>query len=800
MRVLVLGLVATLGLSACGGSSSSDTPGGTNPSGNGSSSSLSSLGGSDPAGSSSSSSQGSSVGSGGSEPVDYEPLKPAQVDSKPLQPIAGQDLTHYLANGFRLQTGGFYPEKGVGGEVDFSASPVEGSNDGAGDYSDTNVHVAGVDEADVAKYDGAHWFVSYVPENAASNLPGIQVFATDPDTPSAQLAGSYSFAESDWGEATSLYLHKEADLASHVIAIRNQWGNIYPLMPGGAPDIVFSADIWPGPVNSEFRLEFIDVSNPALPQLENSISIDGALINSRQIGDTLYLVSRFDPWLNDLHLEHDQENTRADNEQVLAQASLADILPGYRVGSVEAPLTEECLVQSSVDEHTGYYSVVNITAIDLSSQSVLASQCLSTAVDDMTMSTDALYITGSNWSGEGETTTLHKFNLTAEGPEYAATGAVSGTLRGRAPFRVHQAHDKLRVVTSQWQGELTHHLFVLEQSGQSLDTIAELPNANRSQAIGKPGEDIYAVRFTQDKAYIVTFRQVDPFYVVDLTNPLDPKISGELEVPGFATYIHPINDQYIFTLGQNVDSISGWTDGIKAQLIQVEAGVPTLAGEVNIGQQGSSSEALYDLRALSFLADTEDNLRVAFPVKVQARVDQAYATWQYSGLQMLELQGLQGDTATMLDKGTLVAEAVGSEQWDSGVGPRRGLLHDDAVFYAHNNQVWAAQWGDASNPSLPVGGEPIACTEELRYGLHVNVWAEEADACSASVTATDGEYQETLTQIDSSWGSCYFQGAQERAGTYDITVELAGYASQALAGIVVSRDLCHVQTAMSPLT
>ncbi|MDO6749418.1 beta-propeller domain-containing protein, partial [Gilvimarinus sp. 1_MG-2023] len=93
---------------------------------------------------------------------------------------------------------------------------------------------------------------------------------------------------------------------------------IYPLMPGGAPDIVFSADIRPGPVNSEIRLEFIDVSNPALPQLENSISIDGALINSRQIGETLYLVSRFDPWLNVLHLEHDHEHTRADNEQVLA--------------------------------------------------------------------------------------------------------------------------------------------------------------------------------------------------------------------------------------------------------------------------------------------------------------------------------------------------------------------------------------------------------------------------------------------------------------------------------------------------
>lgn len=769
MRALLLTLAVITGVSGCGGSSSTT-------------------------------SAGSSPGKQErGEEVDYAQLKPVQMDATALVPLAGEDLTGYLKNGLRLQASGNYLKDvdRIEGEVDFAAPPADSDGDQSPAYSETNVHVAGVDEADVAKYDGAHWFVAYMPENYASDLPGIQIFATEPELPAASLVGSYSFQDNSWGAASSLYLHKDGDKASHLVAIRHIWGSVLPQMPAGIP-LLADEFIWPGPVNSQIKLEFIDVSQPASPRQDKVITIEGALINSRRIGDTLYLISRFDPWLDDLTLEYAQSGARERNEQLLQEVSLTDLLPAYRIGDgEEVPLNSGCWVQESVDEHMGFYSLVNITAIDLAAQTVTDSQCLSTGVDDMTMSTDALYLTGSVWNSGSQSTTIHKFELTAGGAEYSATGAVKGTLRGRAPYRVHQYQDHLRVVTTEWDGELVHHLYVLEQAGSSLNAVAQLPNSYRPQPIGKPGEDIFAVRFQQDKAYIVTFRNIDPFYVVDLADPLDPKISGELEVPGFATYIHPLNDNYIFTLGHNVNADSGRTDGVKAQLIKIEAGVPSLAGAVNIGQQGSLSEALYDLRAMTLLSDGSDNLRLGFPVSVYAKNPGAeYASWQYSGLQMLELQALQSDAGAMEDKGILVVSTAEGATWDGGNGIRRAVLHGDAVYYAHDNQLWFTQWGSTASPGGPVGGDPIACTTEMRYGLEVFVLADEqADACSAKVTATDGSYQEVLTSTSPQGaGGCTFRGAAERAGRYDIQVELTGHISQTHSGIVVSQDACHVIT------
>lgn len=758
----------------CGGSSSGDsTPG--NPGGN-----------------------PGEGGTGNGQSVDYEKLVPAQIDSEPLVRMEGDALSRYLKNGMRLQTSGYYlaGDGAAGGEVDFSAPPVSEDARDLPDFSDTNVHVDGVDEADTAKYDGLHWFVSYVPTSASTNFPGVQIFSTDPVSASAELVGSYPFTDTNWGSAASLYLQKDDGIATHLIAIRNQWGNIEPFLPGPTPEIsdAQTFDIWPGPQNSEIRVEFIDVQSVASPQLDNALTLDGSLINSRRIGNTLYLVSRFDPWLHQLALEASLDGSREKNETLLEETSLQDILPRYRIGDNEAPLTQECYVQQSYDEHSGFYSLVNITAIDLTSQSVLDSQCISTSVDDMTMSTDALYLTASTWNTDGSVTNIHKFDLQDSAAVYAATGAVAGGLRGRAPYRVHQYQDQLRVVTSDWQENIEHRLFVLEQSGQYLNAVAELPNANRPEAIGKPGEDIYAVRFSQDQAYIVTFLQIDPLYVIDLSNPEDPKISGELEVPGFSTYIHPLNEKYLFTLGHNANGETGWSEGIKAQLIKVVDGEPLLVGDVNIGQENSSSEALYDIRALNFLPDGNGGVRVAFPVKVYARNDQDISAWQYSGLQMVELNGLDGESAAIVDQGVLIADSAGEHQWDSGYGVRRGLLHADAVFYAHNNQVWANLWGSETPPEAPVGGEPIACTEELRYGVSITVWVE-GDACSAEVLLSDGDYSETLIGgAMNGTNSCVFMGAAERAGTYDVSVTKDGYMPFTSSGIRVSADACHVKT------
>ena len=767
MRALLIMVAMTAGLAACGGSSSntSDNAGPVDP---------------------------------GAPEVNYAALKPIEPSEAGLTRLEGEAFERFVKNGLRLQTSGYgythYPSNND--DLDFSAGAPEA--DGGGNYSQTNVHIAGVDEADSAKYDGRHWFVAYEPSSYNGELPGLQIVDTDPAVPDASVVGTFSFDAQQWGSATAIYLQKDGEVASHVVALRSQWGSIEGVMPGAVPSFVSndSLEIWPGPVNSQVRVEFIDVNTPSSPSLTNTISLDGSLIDSRRIGNTLYLITRYDPWFYPLEIEHSSSDSRTANEAALADAKLADLLPKYRQGSAEAPLSVACYTQEDTQDIHGFHSMVNITAIDLSGQSIVSSECLSTGVDSLTMSQNALYLTGTLWQ-ESEKTVIHKFSLEESGVAYAATGSVPGSIQWDAPYRVNEHGEDLRVVSTDHTDGISHHLYILRQSGNVLAPVAQLPNAERPAPIGKPDEDIFAVRFDGDRAYVVTFRRVDPLYVLDLSDSLDPKITGALEVPGFATYIHPINENYLFTLGQDADGETGWTQGIKTQLVKVSGGNPQLVGEMLIGDRYSHSEALYDLRALNLLEADEGAVRVSFPVSVYGMAGGEYSEWQYSGLQMLELNGLDSEQGTMQDKGVLIAEAATHSHHDYNGGVRRGLLHGTAVYYAHDNQIWFSQWGAADAPQGPIGGDPIACTEQIVYGLEVYVsgqFMQPIDNCDAQVVAVDGDYSETLTaDYRDSLGSCVFYGAAERAGSYTITASLDGYETQVSEGVVVSQDVCHVQ-------
>src|SRR5690606_3817329 len=131
----------------------------------------------------------------------------------------------------------------------------------------------------------------------------------------------------------------------------------------------------------------------------------------------------------------------------------------------------------------------------------------------------------------------------------------------------------------------------------------------------KPREDIYSVRFRGDKAYIVTFLRTDPLYVLDLSNPQDPLIAGELEVPGFSSYLHPVNDNYL--LGFGVDATATTQRGIKVSLFDVSnTSKPQEVDSVVFGESGSYSEALYALHAASFPSPSSDELRFPLPMSI----------------------------------------------------------------------------------------------------------------------------------------------------------------------------------------
>lgn len=750
--------------------------------------------------------------------VDYNLLQNTPQNTSHLIAVGDEQLAQHLKNGIRLQlknSGGYYSGgSSSSGAVAVPAMPEDANAGGAGrgGFSETNVHVQGVDEADYAKYDGRHWFVAsfpryYTDAHTGSNLPGFQILATDPATADAEIVGAYEF-DGEWGDVGSLYLVGDAESTTHVAAIRNQWGNVYPILPGfpidlaieiARPGLASDALIaWPGPQNSKVRVQLVDVSAPSAPAQDWELEVDGSLIDSRKIGNTLYLITRFDPWLDDLRIEHGDGTVRNQNEELLEDATTEELLPHYRIGDMEYPLATDCLVQDGLKETYGLGSLVNITAVNLAEQRVLGSTCLNSNVEVMSMSLESLYLTGTVYDGEtrGQNTVIHKFSLAETGPAYEATGSVTGSLGWNSDpvFRLHEHDGTLRVVTSGWaeQGP-QHKLTQLRQRAGSLYVVSELPNSTNPAPIGKPNEDIYAVRFTADRGYIVTFQRTDPLYALDLSDDENPKVLGELEIPGFATYMHPVGDNLLFTLGHSADE-NGRVTGIKADLFDVGGDTPQVVNSIDLGDMNSHSEALGNLRALSLLQSSDDQLRIAFPLtKYTARMTPA------SGLQLLEINGITGE-ASLDDAGMIY-----SGDTISYGGVSRAILHDEAVFFAHNNMFWAANWSDPENATGPITKDPIVCTAEAVPSLRVTVFGDSGnpsiDFCQATVTAAWGDERYELDMVPNTdlmappdGKPCVFVGPYEVGGSLDVHVDMAGYLPQSVDDIVVPKGICHVET------
>ena len=187
-------------------------------------------------------------------------------------------------------------------------------------------------------------------------------------------------------------------------------------------------------------------------------------------------------------------------------------------------------------------------------------------------------------------TTIHKFSLRQNNVSYEASGLLQGTLGWQRPeFRMSEFNNQLRVVTTDRIDGIEHRLYTLQQNGADLNIIAELPNTNQPDPIGKPNEDIQAVRFWGDRAYVVTFLQIDPLYVINLSDPSDPFIAGEIEVPGFSTYLRPLNERYLFSIGTNENA-----SGVKLALYDLnDETTPTLASEIIYEGWESYSDALF---------------------------------------------------------------------------------------------------------------------------------------------------------------------------------------------------------------
>jgi hypothetical protein len=569
-------------------------------------------------------------------------------------------------------------ESSSGSGVDEAAAPAAagdtGEAVGAGP-SGTNVQERGVDEPDSVKLvDGL--LLALSEDRLQVVRPG----------PTPQVLSSLPLGRS-----------------AHGGELLVQGDRVVVLLPGGHSGSPGPAEVAPMPGRSSSstapaygsagtEVLLVDVSDPADPRLLESLEIDGRYLSARQSGGVVRLVTSSVPALpvssgGDAATTYEDAVARA--QQSAREATLDQVLPqavhrtaAGRVLS-DGPAVD-CEQVRRAGPVQGSGGTLLVTTLDPDKDlSALDRTAVSTDGDLVYASAERLYVATSRWSQAagpapdgGVTTELHAFDTgTPTATRYAGTASVDGYVYGRWALSSHEGH--LRVATTTdppWDGGGSPSGSGAGTSS-SVTVLAERPDGlvetGRLDGLG-PDERIYAVRYLGDLATVVTFRETDPLYVLDLGDPAAPALLGELKVPGFSTYLHPVGDHRLLAVGQDADS-RGRVTGLQLSLFDVsDLGRPTQLDRLPLGR--AWTPASDDSRAFTY----DPGARLAL-------------------LPLLREDGGAGEAlgVRVTERGTL--EEVGR----LAVGPRSGeverVLSDGRTVYAVSRTGLDA--GDASDLS-----------------------------------------------------------------------------------------------------
>ena len=476
------------------------------------------------------------------------------------------------------------------------AGGAGGSGPAAGvDYSTTNVQEAGVDEPDLIKTDGrrilalAQGVLHYI--DVSSGLPGL-ASSLELETRDDRYTGNYQMFLS--GDTALLMSSGYSD------------------EPGGA-------------VGEITLVRQIDISQPEAMRVVRTLTAEGRFISARLVGGQANLVLASDPGVRFefVYPSSDSEASRRRaemvNRLVIQESTLEDWMPGYELAAGTAGASEEgmlvdCSKAYAPREFSGF-SLLSVLAVDLSEGIRVGS--VATVVsggDTVYSSQENLYVATQRWidwavfeeddarrESEAFTTNIHRFAVGGpDGPAYEASGSIDGYLLNQFSMSEHGGY--LRVASTDapgwgwWAEDSESRVDVLEQAGRELRVVGSVGGLGR-------GERIFAVRFMGDTGYVVTFRQTDPLYTIDLSDPADPRVMGELKILGYSAYLHPIGDGLLLGVGQDADE-AGRVRGTQVSVFDVsDLSDPRRIHQYTLAES-SSSEVEFDHRAFLYWAPT----------------------------------------------------------------------------------------------------------------------------------------------------------------------------------------------------
>lgn len=461
---------------------------------------------------------------------------------------------------------------------DVFASEMAGDSAASGQevrHSTTNIQVEGVDEADCVKTDGQFLYIA-----SHDTISVVRAY------PLEQLSNSSSInihSVLGLGENYSVWIQGIYISEERLIAVASVNGPFiyYPYHDGAGSEnsADFAPVSWRMPEERTVAVVFaLSQSDP--PSLIGWIGLSGYGITSRMTSGTLYLVTQHYIWMYDSDVSTPKEWQGNDSSGIAATSVHYD---------------PECNDPASF---------LNIMALDVGSMDSNVTSILTGYASTIYVSQSAMYLSYQKWSGSGDdivspirneagtsssvavssdsaTTTIYRIALNGLRVEPQARGDVPGYLLNQ--FSLDESNGMLRVATTFSWGNERSSVYVLDGNMEIIGALEDLA----------PGERIYSSRFMGDTLYLVTFRQVDPLFVIDLSDPASPQVLGELKVPGFSSYLHPVGEGRLVGIGMENGSV-------KVSLFDVSD--PYAPSEVNsvLVPGWSNSDALWDHKAVTY--------------------------------------------------------------------------------------------------------------------------------------------------------------------------------------------------------
>ncbi len=441
------------------------------------------------------------------------------------------------------------------------------------DYSLTNTQEEDVDEADIVKTDGEYIYV----------LSGEELVIADAWPPELAHVVSTTPVE---GTVLNMYLH------------------------GGRATIISRTGRY------SLSVTVLDVSDPAQPTTIEQTQLDGRLATSRAVGGRIHLVvynglprsrrPRLNPYREllpdeqaDADTDRYQYESEADFRQRLQESYdiAVDNLPGYSTVSF-APdgdvLTDGTLIQPPFAYRAGSQRrAASIVTFDLDDDQAGPSSSTSVIGLDGTIyaSAESLYMVDPY----GYDSSIYKFDLTDPNTPLVAQGNVPGLVLNQ--FSMDEQDGALRIATQTSRNIRAANIFVLAQDGADLEIVGRLTGL-------APTESIKSVRFMGDRAYLVTFKVVDPLFAIDLRNPLRPRLTGQLKVPGYSAYLHPAGEDALIGLGYDASMFGGRIRGTQLSLFNVSTpGRPVRKDVLTFPGRSVGVQALADYHAFSYFPE-----------------------------------------------------------------------------------------------------------------------------------------------------------------------------------------------------